>query len=112
MSFQFFQSAAAKRASQRQKARALETSNSDLEVLNTQIEKHEARVVRCTQILRVSWVTSAYWTASGLIQTADEYGGADFIGTMQAVLAAIVAAVVVAGACSMLLAFAGEEGGA
>lgn len=76
--------------------------------LQAEVAKHKGRVFKGGLILSTAWIASSYWTFLGFMQTAEETANADFIGTIEALLAAVVSAVVVAGCCGLLLGFSGS----
>ena len=79
----------------------------DANTLKAQIAKQKSRVSNAMLILALAWIGSSYWTFNGLILTAQETATAGFVGVIQALIASIISAVVVAGCCSMLLGFSG-----
>ncbi|MCJ2187895.1 hypothetical protein [Novosphingobium beihaiensis] len=83
----------------------------DIKTLEAQIAKQKARTTTCTLMLSTAWIASSYWTFNGLMMTAEENATSGFTGAVQALIASIVSAVVVAGSCSMLLAFSGDGDG-
>lgn len=78
------------------------------QILRTEIAKQKSRVFKGGLILSVAWQASSYWTFQGYMKTAEETATASFTGSVQALLAAIVSAVVVAGCCALLLGFSGS----
>lgn len=78
--------------------------------LRTEASKHEQRGFKAGMILGTAWIASSYWTFRGFVQTAQETATANFEGVLQALIASIVAAVVVAGCCGLLLGFSGTGG--
>lgn len=73
------------------------------------LRRQKARSFAAMLILSNAWIASSYWTFRGFVMTAEETATADFIGTVHALIAAIVSAVVVAGCCALLLSFSGED---
>jgi len=76
--------------------------------LRAETAKHRGRVFRGGLILSTAWMASSYWTLNGFMIAAVETSTASFTGAVQALLAAVVASVVVAGCCALLLAFSGS----
>ena len=72
------------------------------------LRRQNARNFVAMLILSNGWIASSYWTFLGFVTTAEETATGDFIGTVHALIAATVSAVVVAGCCAQLLAFSGE----
>lgn len=78
--------------------------------LRRESSKHQQRGFKSGMILGTAWIASSYWTFLGFVQTAEETATASFQGTLQALIASVVAAVVVAGCCGLLLGFSGSGG--
>ena len=72
--------------------------------------KHEQRGFKAGMLLGIAWIASSFWTFKGFMLTAQETATADFQGALEALIASIVAAVVVAGCCGLLLGFSGTGG--
>lgn len=79
----------------------------DREALAARERKHASREFVGGMILTNGWIVSAFWTFKGFMNTAEETATASFSGSVEALIASIVAAVVVAGCCGLLLGFSG-----
>lgn len=76
-----------------------------------EIRKHRGRAFKAGLILGAGWSASSYWTYRGFIMAAQETSTASFSGSVEALLAATVAAVVVGGCCGLLLGLSASESG-
>ncbi len=85
-----------------------EMRRKDRRTLDAMMRKHRSREFQAGMILMNAYLASAYWTFLGHMKTAEETATASFTGSLHALIAAIVSAVVVAGCCAMLLAFSGS----
>jgi len=86
-------------------------SRDDKRRVQSLLRRQDKRSSRAMMILSTSWIASSYWTFLGFVTTAEETATANFVGTVHALIAAVVSAVVVAGCCALLLAFSGENSG-
>ena len=83
-------------------------SRASKQILETEVSKQRTRTFRAGLILSNAWIASSYWTFAGLMASAQETATASFTGSVQALIASIVSAVVVAGCCALLLGFSGS----
>lgn len=88
-------------------------SQHNKQIIETEIAKQRSRAFRAGLILSNAWIASSYWTFNGLMLSAQETSTANFTGSIQALIASVVSAVVVAGCCALLLGFSasGEHHG-